>query len=229
MDAFESIPPTAATWLRSSVLAPFVPAYWRHLTEQRYAPRTARAYLCCVAHFARWSRRRQLVLGGPGSRSQALRRRALGTLQLRAAGAAQPSPGSSGTEAPASGSGRLRRRDRRASCRSRRCGPASLQRASASGQRTGSKHLSSATEDRRCVGSQGCRGYADSRPATALHRPGARPRVARQRGRSRHGPSQLPSVPCFRRRSSQASPADDRLTSAVAPDSAAADVVALRG
>ena len=63
MDAFESIPPTAATWLRSSVLAPFVPAYWRHLTERQYAPGTARAYLCCVAHFARWSRRRQLVLG----------------------------------------------------------------------------------------------------------------------------------------------------------------------
>ena len=60
MDTFDFIP--ASPWLRSGVLAPFVPAYWRYLTERQYAPRTAKAYLCCVAHFARWSRRRRLVL-----------------------------------------------------------------------------------------------------------------------------------------------------------------------
>lgn len=63
MDAFDSIHPVPAAWLRASVLAPFVPAYWCRLIERRYAPNTARAYLCCVAHFARWSRRRQLDLG----------------------------------------------------------------------------------------------------------------------------------------------------------------------
>jgi len=57
MDAFDSLHPTAASWLRASVLAPSVPAYWRHLTEQRYAQSTAKAYLCCLAHFARWIRR----------------------------------------------------------------------------------------------------------------------------------------------------------------------------
>jgi len=63
MDAFDSIHPLPATWLRASVLAPFVPAYWCRLIERRYAPITARAYLCCIAHFARWSQRRQLDLG----------------------------------------------------------------------------------------------------------------------------------------------------------------------
>ncbi|MEK7414111.1 MAG: tyrosine-type recombinase/integrase [Planctomycetota bacterium] len=63
MNAFESIHPVPAQWLRDSVLAPFVPAYWCRLVERRYAPTTARMYLCCVAHFGRWSRRRQLDLG----------------------------------------------------------------------------------------------------------------------------------------------------------------------
>jgi integrase len=63
MDAFESIHPVPAAWLRASVLAPFVPAYWCRLIEGRYATRTARMYMCCIAHFARWSRRRQLDLG----------------------------------------------------------------------------------------------------------------------------------------------------------------------
>jgi site-specific recombinase XerD len=57
MDAFDSLHPTAASWLRASALASSVPAYWRYLTERHYAPRTARTYLCCVAHFARWVRR----------------------------------------------------------------------------------------------------------------------------------------------------------------------------
>lgn len=57
MDAFDSLHSTAASWLRGSALAPFVPAYWRHMTEKRYAQSTVRAYLCCLAHFARWLRR----------------------------------------------------------------------------------------------------------------------------------------------------------------------------
>lgn len=57
MDAFDFINPTAASWLRSSALAPLVPAYWRYLTERHYALSTARSYLCCIAHFARCIRR----------------------------------------------------------------------------------------------------------------------------------------------------------------------------
>ena len=45
MDAFDSIHPVPAMWLRASVLAPFVPAYWCRLVERGYAPNTARAYL----------------------------------------------------------------------------------------------------------------------------------------------------------------------------------------
>ena len=57
MDAFDTLHPMAASWLLGSSLAPSVPAYWRHLTERHYAPGTARAYLCCLAHFARWVHR----------------------------------------------------------------------------------------------------------------------------------------------------------------------------
>jgi integrase len=57
MDAFDSVHPTAASWLRGSALAPSVDAYWLHLSERHYAPRTAKAYLGCLAHFARWVRR----------------------------------------------------------------------------------------------------------------------------------------------------------------------------
>ena len=62
MDAFDSIHPLPAAWLRASALAPYVPAYWCRFIERRYAPNTARTYLCGVAHFARWSRRRRLDL-----------------------------------------------------------------------------------------------------------------------------------------------------------------------
>lgn len=57
MDALDFLHPTAASWLRSSALAPSVSAYWRYLTERRYALSTARSYLYCLAHFARWIRR----------------------------------------------------------------------------------------------------------------------------------------------------------------------------
>lgn len=63
MNAFDSIHPVPLAWLRASALAPFVSAYWCHLIERRYAPRTARMYVSAVAHFARWSRRRRLDLG----------------------------------------------------------------------------------------------------------------------------------------------------------------------
>ncbi len=54
--------PCAAAWLRASVLAPYVRSYWGRLIERRDASNTTRAYLCVVAHFARWSRRRRLDL-----------------------------------------------------------------------------------------------------------------------------------------------------------------------
>lgn len=66
MDAFDSIHPVPAAWLRASTLAPYVPAYWSHLVERRYAPGTVRTYLCGVAHFARWSRGRRFDLGHVG-------------------------------------------------------------------------------------------------------------------------------------------------------------------
>ena len=57
MDAFASIHPVPATWLNNSSLAPFVSDYWRCLIGRRYTAATARSYLHCVAHFARWIRR----------------------------------------------------------------------------------------------------------------------------------------------------------------------------
>ena len=63
MDAYDSLHPLPAQWLRDSALAQFVPAYWRRLIERQYAPNTARVYLCAVAHFALWSRSRRLDLG----------------------------------------------------------------------------------------------------------------------------------------------------------------------
>jgi integrase len=65
MDALDSLHPTAAEWLRDSALAPSIAAYWLYLTERRYAPRTAKAYLGCLAHFARWVRRGRHSLGDP--------------------------------------------------------------------------------------------------------------------------------------------------------------------
>ena len=63
MDAYDSIHPLPAQWLRDSTLAQFVPAYWCRLVERQYAPNTARTYLCAVAHFALWSRSRRLDFG----------------------------------------------------------------------------------------------------------------------------------------------------------------------
>lgn len=63
MDAFNSIRVSRAAWLRASVLAPFVPAYWRRLMERQYAPDTVQHYMCGLAHFAHWSRRARFELG----------------------------------------------------------------------------------------------------------------------------------------------------------------------
>ena len=57
MDAFQSLHPVPAAWLRDSDLAPFVPAYVRRLVDRHYAVNTVRMYLYGVAHFAHWTRR----------------------------------------------------------------------------------------------------------------------------------------------------------------------------
>ncbi|WP_025428953.1 tyrosine-type recombinase/integrase [Ensifer adhaerens] len=49
-----NLQPVPRQWLESSPLAPFSDRYLEHLSRGRYAPRTARVYLCCVAHFASW-------------------------------------------------------------------------------------------------------------------------------------------------------------------------------
>lgn len=59
MDAYDSIHPLPAQWLRDSCLAPFVPTYWLSLTERQYTPNTSRVYLCAIAHFALWLRGRE--------------------------------------------------------------------------------------------------------------------------------------------------------------------------
>lgn len=66
MDAFDSIRASRAAWLRASAVAPFVPAYWSRLMERRYAPDTVQHYMCCLAHFAHWSRRARLDLDNLG-------------------------------------------------------------------------------------------------------------------------------------------------------------------
>ena len=57
MNAFKSIHPVPAAWLRDSDLAAFAPAYVRRLVDRHYAANTVRMYLYCVAHFAHWTRR----------------------------------------------------------------------------------------------------------------------------------------------------------------------------
>lgn len=59
-DVIGSIHHVPASWLRNSDLAPLIDAYRRGLVEERYSDETARVHLCCVAHFARWARRRRL-------------------------------------------------------------------------------------------------------------------------------------------------------------------------
>lgn len=62
MDAFKSIHPVPAAWLRESDLAAFSPAYVRRLVDRHYAANTVRMYLYGVAHFAHWTRRHRVDL-----------------------------------------------------------------------------------------------------------------------------------------------------------------------
>ncbi|MDW9589648.1 tyrosine-type recombinase/integrase [Sinorhizobium meliloti] len=49
-------------WLESSLLGAFSKRYVEHLDRARYAPGTARVYLCCIGHFARWISTERLAL-----------------------------------------------------------------------------------------------------------------------------------------------------------------------
>jgi integrase len=70
MDAFDSIRASRSAWLRASALAPFVPAYWCHLTELHYAPATVQHDMCGLAHFAHWSSRARFELGSLSSAAE---------------------------------------------------------------------------------------------------------------------------------------------------------------
>lgn len=72
MDAFDSLHPVPAAWLRDSDLAPFLPAYASRLVDRHYAARTVRAYVHGVAHFARWTRR--FRVGVPDLADEVIRR-----------------------------------------------------------------------------------------------------------------------------------------------------------
>jgi len=48
------VQPQTRAWLDGSILQPHVSKYETHLQQGRYAPKTQRNYLCCVAHFAHW-------------------------------------------------------------------------------------------------------------------------------------------------------------------------------
>jgi integrase len=58
MDVFDALTPVAARRLCASTVGPFAQAYRDRLCRQRYAPRTVRLYLNCLAHFGHWARRR---------------------------------------------------------------------------------------------------------------------------------------------------------------------------
>jgi integrase/recombinase XerD len=48
------VQPQPRAWLEGSILRPYVSQYREHLQQGRYAPRTQRVYLGCIAHFAHW-------------------------------------------------------------------------------------------------------------------------------------------------------------------------------
>jgi integrase/recombinase XerD len=58
MDALASIRPAAASWLRRSDIAELVQPFWERLVESRYSSKVVRSYTYCLAHYARWARRR---------------------------------------------------------------------------------------------------------------------------------------------------------------------------
>jgi integrase len=61
MDTLPSLHAVPASWLCDSVLAPYVPGYWKYLVGRGYADHTTKVYLYCVAHFARWIRRHRIA------------------------------------------------------------------------------------------------------------------------------------------------------------------------
>lgn len=61
MDTLPSLHAVPASWLHDSVLAPYVAGYWDYLSRRGYADHTAKVYVYCVAHFARWLRRRRIA------------------------------------------------------------------------------------------------------------------------------------------------------------------------
>jgi site-specific recombinase XerD len=62
MDTLSSLHAVPASWLRDSVLAPHISGYWQRLVRRGYADHTVRMYSYCVAHFARWIRRRRIAI-----------------------------------------------------------------------------------------------------------------------------------------------------------------------
>jgi site-specific recombinase XerD len=62
MDTFPLLHAVPASWLRDSVLAPYVTGYWQHLVRRGYADHTVTMYLYSVAHFARWMRRSRVAV-----------------------------------------------------------------------------------------------------------------------------------------------------------------------
>lgn len=69
MDQAVALHPHALRWLNESELGCFSTQYLHYLAERRYTPGTAHAYLCCVAHFARWLTRSRLSLDRIDDRS----------------------------------------------------------------------------------------------------------------------------------------------------------------
>jgi integrase/recombinase XerD len=66
MDDSLPLQPHTHAWLKQSVLETHVAGYWEHLKSRGYAVGTRRTYLCCIAHFAHWMRRKRLSLGRLG-------------------------------------------------------------------------------------------------------------------------------------------------------------------
>lgn len=62
MNSISHLSTNPKRWLLDSALEPHIDAYVAHLKCGRYAPSTARRYLACIAHFARWMKQNRLAL-----------------------------------------------------------------------------------------------------------------------------------------------------------------------
>lgn len=60
------VQPQPRAWLECSILGPYVSQYGERLQRRRYASKTQRGYLCCVAHFAHWLAQEGYVLEAIG-------------------------------------------------------------------------------------------------------------------------------------------------------------------